>query len=91
MPARKGKAKSARKLATTPQVDATDVKSQILTAIVREVGRIDSVAAGMYTKPDSFQNGQYGKYEKQDSSRAGSRINPAATVRAKVARRGGGG
>lgn len=61
--------KSAAKLASTKLSAANELRSSILTAIVKEVGRIDPLAAGTYTKPDGFQNGQYGKYEKQDQSR----------------------
>ena len=55
--------KAAAKAAQTE-----DLRSNIMAAIVREVGRLDPLASGTYTKPDSFQNGQYGKYEKADSS-----------------------
>lgn len=48
-------------------VDAEGVRSQIMKAIVHEVANIGTAAAGTYTKPDGFQNGQYGKYEKGDS------------------------
>lgn len=78
-PKRKGAASKKISPARSPSVDAEAVRSQIMKAIVHEVANIGTVAAGTYTKPDSFQNGNYGKYEKQDdASRLGrvARIQP---------------
>ena len=50
----------------TARVDVQGVRSELLRTIVREIARTGIAAEGTYTKPDTFQNGSYGKYEKQD-------------------------
>lgn len=60
------KTKSPPRLSIPQELLGEDIRSQIIKTIVREVMSSAAADAGTYTKPDSFQDGQYGKYERGD-------------------------